>query len=131
MFCCICKALVLTTLNRVILEKLIVTQLIKKFPFFYGNRRFLRHLQEPVPSLCLEPDESGHNEGITEGLETHCQAVPRKRWLLVFRMAYNQLHSCGLIKELLGLFLHDNCIYPLFHAVPIDIIPINVMQQVK
>jgi hypothetical protein len=27
--------------SRVLLEKLIVTQLVKKFPTFYGNRRFI------------------------------------------------------------------------------------------
>jgi hypothetical protein len=35
------KATQLTPWNRVLLEKLIVTQLVKKFPAFYGTRRFI------------------------------------------------------------------------------------------
>jgi hypothetical protein len=30
-----------TAWSRVLLERLIVTQLVKKFPTFYGNRRFI------------------------------------------------------------------------------------------
>jgi len=31
----------LTTWSRVLLEKLMVTHLVKKFPVFYGTRRFI------------------------------------------------------------------------------------------
>jgi hypothetical protein len=44
----------LTLWSRVLLEKLIVTQLVKKFPAFYGTRRFLLLLSlAPQPSLGL------------------------------------------------------------------------------
>jgi len=36
----------LTPWSRVLLEKLIVTQLVKKFPTFYGTQRFIT-IQEP------------------------------------------------------------------------------------
>jgi hypothetical protein len=68
MFCCIYRALH----GTVLLEKLIVTELIRKFLYFFnGTCSFIQCLHEPVASLCLEPDDSGHSKGITEGLMTH------------------------------------------------------------
>lgn len=42
-------------MNRVILEKLPVPQLVNKFPAFYATRRFFHHIHNS-PSPCLEPD---------------------------------------------------------------------------
>jgi hypothetical protein len=47
----------------------------------------------------LEPDDSGHSEGISEGLMAHRQAVPRKRWLIVLGMIYKQLHSYVVLSK--------------------------------
>ena len=44
----------LTPWSRVLLEKLTGSQLVKKFPAFYGSRGLLPHLQ--VPSTCPYPE---------------------------------------------------------------------------
>ena len=51
------KLMILTTWNRVLLEKLIVSQLVKKFPTYYGTQRFVPCLQELTIGLYPEPDE--------------------------------------------------------------------------
>jgi hypothetical protein len=43
--------------SRVLLEKLIVTQPVKKFPTFYGTQRFITRSQEPVTGPYPELDE--------------------------------------------------------------------------
>jgi hypothetical protein len=56
----------LTPWGRVHLEKLIVTQLVKKFlaqlvkklPAFYGTRRFITVFRRPALGPYPEPDES-------------------------------------------------------------------------
>jgi len=48
------KCQFLTPCDRIRLEKLTVTQLVKKFPAFYGNRRFITVFTGP----CHEPDAS-------------------------------------------------------------------------
>jgi hypothetical protein len=52
---------VLTLWNRVVLEKLIVSQLVNTFPIFYGAESFICCLQELTNGLYLEPDESSPN----------------------------------------------------------------------
>jgi hypothetical protein len=48
-----------TPWSTVLLEKLIVAQLIKKFPAFYGTRRFILPCsQEPATGTCPELHES-------------------------------------------------------------------------
>jgi hypothetical protein len=42
--------------SRVLVEKLIITQLVKKFPTFYGSQRFLTTFKRT--GLISEPDES-------------------------------------------------------------------------
>jgi len=42
-----------TPWSRVILEKLASLQLVKKFPAFYGTRRFLTALKRPPPVPIL------------------------------------------------------------------------------
>ena len=44
--------------SRVLLEKLTGSNLIKKFPSFYGSRGSLLHLQVPVTCPYPEPDRS-------------------------------------------------------------------------
>jgi hypothetical protein len=48
---------VLTLWNRVVLEKLIVSQVINTFPILYGTQSFICFLQELTNCLYLEPDE--------------------------------------------------------------------------
>ena len=48
----------LTPWSRVLLEKLNGSQLVKKFPAFYGTRRSIAALQEPATCPCSEPDQS-------------------------------------------------------------------------
>jgi hypothetical protein len=45
-----------TPWSRVLVEKLIVTQLVKKFPTFYGSQMFLTTFKRT--GLFSEPDES-------------------------------------------------------------------------
>ena len=48
------EAYLLTPRCRVLLEKLTGLQLVKKFPAFYGTRRFIPHSQ--VPATCPYPE---------------------------------------------------------------------------
>jgi len=50
---------VATPCSRVLLEKLIVTELFKKFVAVYGTRMYITVSQEPATGPYLEPDESG------------------------------------------------------------------------
>ena len=43
-----------TPWSRVLLEKLTIFQLVKKFPAFYGTRRFIKAAQ--VPATCSYPE---------------------------------------------------------------------------
>jgi hypothetical protein len=43
----------LTPCSRVLLEKLTGRQLVKKFPAFYGTRRFITALTRARPRLCI------------------------------------------------------------------------------
>jgi len=43
----------LTPWSRVLLEKLTTSQSVKKFPAFYGTRKFITALH--VPATCLYP----------------------------------------------------------------------------
>jgi hypothetical protein len=45
----------LTPWSRILLEKLIITKLVKKFLAFYGTRMFI---QKPATGPCPEADES-------------------------------------------------------------------------
>jgi hypothetical protein len=44
--------------SSLLLEKLIVPQLVKKFPAFYKTREFITVLQKPVTCPYYEPDQS-------------------------------------------------------------------------
>ena len=48
----------LTPWNRVLLEKLTGSQQVKKFPAFYGTRRFITAFASTATSPYLEPDQS-------------------------------------------------------------------------
>jgi hypothetical protein len=48
----------LTPWSRVLLEKLISSQLVKKLPAFYGTLTFLPHLQDPATCPYPKPDQS-------------------------------------------------------------------------
>jgi len=54
----ICITFLVTPRSRVLLEKLAGPQLVKKFPSFYGTRRFITALQVPTACPYLEPDQS-------------------------------------------------------------------------
>jgi hypothetical protein len=41
-----------------LLEKLVVTQLVKKFPAFYGTRRFIPVITDPTTGPYPQPNES-------------------------------------------------------------------------
>jgi hypothetical protein len=43
--------------NPILLEKLIVTQLVKKFPTFYRTLKFITVFKEPATGPYPEPDE--------------------------------------------------------------------------
>ena len=47
-----------TPYSRLILEKLTVSQLVKKFPAFYGNRKFITAFKEPATCPYPEPHKS-------------------------------------------------------------------------
>jgi len=51
----------LTPWSRVLLEKLTVTQLVKKFPALYGNRRFITMSKSPPMVPILIQMNSFHN----------------------------------------------------------------------
>lgn len=104
----------------------------QEIPFLFMELAASYGVYKSLLQASLQPDDSGHNEGISEGLMAHWQAVPRKRWLLVLGMIYKQFHSYVVSsKNCYVVFLHDICIYPLFHAFPFSIIPNSVMQQVE
>jgi hypothetical protein len=44
--------------SRVLLEKLTVIQLVKKFTAFYGTKCSLLFSHEPITGSCPDPDES-------------------------------------------------------------------------
>jgi len=48
-----------TSWSRILLEKLIVTQLVKKFPAFYWTQTFITVSQEPATGPYPEPDVIG------------------------------------------------------------------------
>jgi len=48
----------LTQCSRVLLEKLIGSHLVKKFPALYETRRFITALQEPATCPHAKPDQS-------------------------------------------------------------------------
>jgi hypothetical protein len=57
--------------SRVLLEKLTVAQLVKKFPAFYGTRRSVHSSQQPATRPYPEPDEftpHSHTDSISPGL---------------------------------------------------------------
>jgi hypothetical protein len=47
-----------TTWSRVLPDKLSVTQLVKKFPAFYGTQRFIKVFTTALHWSLFEPDES-------------------------------------------------------------------------
>jgi hypothetical protein len=47
--------------SRVLLEELLVTQLVKKFPTFYGTKDSLPCSKGPTTGPYPEPDESNPN----------------------------------------------------------------------
>jgi hypothetical protein len=54
----ICPTIQLPACRRGLLEKLVVTQLVKKFPAFYGTQRFITTFtRTPYP----KPDESSYS----------------------------------------------------------------------
>jgi hypothetical protein len=55
------KSYDITPWNRVLLEKLIVAQLVKKFPTFYTTKGSLPCPEEAVTERCPEADESGQS----------------------------------------------------------------------
>jgi hypothetical protein len=48
--------IIFTPWNRVLLEKLIVARLVKKFRAFYGTKDSLPCSQDPATGPCPEPD---------------------------------------------------------------------------
>ena len=44
-------------MDEMILENLVVTQLVKKFPEFYVTKCSLPYSQQPASDSCSEPDE--------------------------------------------------------------------------
>jgi hypothetical protein len=59
---CVCTPALRNTVTnskeQVLLEKLILAQLVKKFPAFYGTQNFITVLQKPATGSYSEPDES-------------------------------------------------------------------------
>ena len=57
---CVCHLLThsLTPWSRVLLDKLTVFQLVKKFPTLYGTRRFIPSIHKCPPPVYPEPTRS-------------------------------------------------------------------------
>jgi hypothetical protein len=70
----------LTPWNRVLLENIIVTQLVQKFPGFYGTQK---------PLLCLKEATTGFYPGQLYVTECHfllCDCVLLKMFILSLRI---------------------------------------------
>jgi len=64
-YCTFCASLI--PWSSVLLEKLTVTQLVKEFPSFFGNRRFITVFTRVRHWSLPEPDESSpHLPNLTD-----------------------------------------------------------------
>jgi hypothetical protein len=88
----------LTPCSRVLLEKLIVTQLVKTFPAFYRTRRFITVFTTAATGPDSEPDASSPHLPTLFLSNIIFASMPRSsEWFLPFRFCdQNFIYICHL-----------------------------------
>ena len=105
----------LTPWNRVLLEKLTYFLLVKKFPVFYGNRRFITAFTRAATCHFPEPDQSSPHPH------------PTSRRSILILSSHLRL---GLPSDLFPLGFTTKILYAIFlspcvlHALPISFLSI-------
>jgi hypothetical protein len=91
-----------TTWTRFLLEKRIVPKLVKKFPAFYGTRKFIVDSQQPAACPYPEPNQSFPRSCPFHYLNIHFNIIlltkPKtSKWSLSLRFVQQTLYASLLL----------------------------------